>query len=223
MAVIVQKFGGTSVADMGRIKAVADRVEAAVAAGDKVAVVLSAMAGVTNQLVDWINQAGAGSDGCEYDSVVSTGEQVTVGLLACVLQGRGLKARSWLGWQLPIHTDGVHGRARITSVETEAIRRGLDHGEVQVVAGFQGISDDGRIATLGRGGSDITAVALAAAIDAERCDIEREMGRKMDCVDNEVGAELIAKFSCLAQVGHRAKCVRRHANGDYARALVNLL
>jgi len=171
MAVIVQKFGGTSVADMGRIKAVADRVEAAVAAGDKVAVALSAMAGVTNQLVDWINQAGAGSDGCEYDSVVSTGEQVTVGLLACVLQGRGLKARSWLGWQLPIHTDGVHGRARITSVETEAIRRGLDHGEVQVVAGFQGISDDGRIATLGRGGSDITAVALAAAIDAERCDI----------------------------------------------------
>ena len=171
MTVIVQKFGGTSVADMGRIKAVADRVEAAIAAGDKVAVVLSAMAGVTNQLVDWVSQTGVGSDCCEYDSVVSTGEQVTVGLLACILQGRGLKARSWLGWQLPIHTDGAHGRARITRVETEAIRRGLDDGEVQVVAGFQGISDDGRIATLGRGGSDITAVALAAAIDAERCDI----------------------------------------------------
>ena len=171
MAVIVQKFGGTSVADLDRIKAVADRVEAAVAGGDKVAVVLSAMAGVTNQLVDWVNQAGAGSDSCEYDSVVSTGEQVTVGLLACVLQSRGFKARSWLGWQLPIHTDGVHGRARITRIETEAIKRGLDDGEVQVVAGFQGISEDGRIATLGRGGSDITAVALAAAIDAERCDI----------------------------------------------------
>jgi aspartate kinase len=171
MAIIVQKFGGTSVADLGRIKAVADRVETALAAGDKVAVVLSAMAGVTNQLVDWVKQAGAGSDSCEYDSVVSTGEQVTVGLLACVLQGRGVKARSWLGWQLPIHTDGVHGRARITRVETEALRRGLDNGEVQVVAGFQGISEDGRIATLGRGGSDITAVALAAAIDAERCDI----------------------------------------------------
>ncbi len=171
MAVIVQKFGGTSLADLGRIKAVADRVEAAIAVGDKVAVVLSAMAGVTNQLVDWVNDAGSGSNGCEYDSVVSTGEQVTVGLLACVLQGRGLKARSWLGWQLPIHTDGVHGRARITSVETEALRRGLDDGEVQVVAGFQGITEDGRIATLGRGGSDITAVALAAAIDAERCDI----------------------------------------------------
>jgi aspartate kinase len=171
MAVIVQKFGGTSVADLDRIKAVADRVEAAIAVGDKVAVVLSAMAGVTNQLVDWVNQAGTGSDGCEYDSVVSTGEQVTVGLLACVLQGRGVKARSWLGWQLPIHTDGVHGRARITRVETEAMKRGLDDGEVQVVAGFQGISEDGRIATLGRGGSDITAVALAAAIDAERCDI----------------------------------------------------
>lgn len=171
MAVIVQKFGGTSVADLDRIRAVADRVEAAVAAGDKVAVVLSAMAGVTNQLVDWVNEAGADDDGCEYDSVVSTGEQVTVGLLACVLQGRGLKARSWLGWQLPIHTDGLHGRARITGVETGALRRGLDNGEVQVVAGFQGIAEDGRIATLGRGGSDITAVALAAAIDAERCDI----------------------------------------------------
>jgi len=171
MAVIVQKFGGTSVADLDRIRAVADRVEAAIAAGDKVAVVLSAMAGVTNRLIDWVNEAGADGDGCEYDSVVSTGEQVTVGLLACVLQGRGLKARSWLGWQLPIHTDGLHGRARITGVETAALRRGLDDGEVQVVAGFQGIAEDGRIATLGRGGSDITAVALAAAIDAERCDI----------------------------------------------------
>jgi len=171
MAVIVQKYGGTSVADLDRIKAVADRVEAAVAAGDKVAVVLSAMAGVTNQLVDWVSQAGAGSDGCEYDSVVSTGEQVTVGLLACVLQARGLKARSWLGWQLPIHTDGVHGRARITRVEIKDLRCGLDADEVQVVAGFQGIAEDGRIATLGRGGSDITAVALAAAIGAERCDI----------------------------------------------------
>ncbi|MEE8139316.1 MAG: aspartate kinase, partial [Alphaproteobacteria bacterium] len=130
MAVIVQKFGGTSVADLDRMRAVADRVEAAIAAGDKVAVVLSAMAGVTNQLVDWVNQAGADCDGSEYDSVVSTGEQVTVGLLACSLQGRGLAARSWLGWQLPIHTDGVHGRARITNVETETLKRGLDNGEV---------------------------------------------------------------------------------------------
>ena len=171
MAVIVQKFGGTSVADMDRIRAVADRVEAAVAAGDKVAVVLSAMAGVTNQLVAWVSDASETANPREYDSVVATGEQVTAGLLACVLQDRGLKARSWLGWQLPIHTDGTYGRARITSIETDALRSGLDDGEVQVVAGFQGISDEGRIATLGRGGSDITAVALAAALEAERCDV----------------------------------------------------
>ena len=171
MAVIVQKFGGTSVADVDRIRAVADRVEAAVAGGDKVAVVLSAMAGVTNQLVAWVAEASPTANRREYDSVVATGEQVTTGLLACALQDRGLKARSWLGWQLPIRTDGTYGRARITSIDTDELKRGLDDGEVQVVAGFQGITDEGRIATLGRGGSDITAVALAAALDAERCDI----------------------------------------------------
>ncbi len=159
MAVIVQKFGGTSVADMDRIKAVADRVEAAVAAGDKVAVVLSAMAGVTNQLVAWVSEASATVNPREYDSVVATGEQVTTGLLACILQDRGLKARSWLGWQLPIRTDGTHGRARITSIDTDVLRSGLDDGEVQVVAGFQGISDEGRIATLGRGGSEDAPVS----------------------------------------------------------------
>lgn len=176
---IVQKFGGTSVADMDRIRSVADRVESAVKDGHKVTVVVSAMAGVTNQLVEWVREAAngkvdAGHDceyDCEYDSVVSTGEQVTSGLLACVLQGRGIKARSWLGWQLPVHTEGLHSRARITAIETEKLVSGLDAGEVQVVAGFQGIDDDGRIATLGRGGSDITAVALAAALGADRCDI----------------------------------------------------
>ncbi|MGY9004579.1 MAG: aspartate kinase [Alphaproteobacteria bacterium] len=179
MSVIVQKFGGTSVADMDRIRSVADRVESAVKDGHKVTVVVSAMAGVTNQLVEWVREAAngkvdAGHDceyDCEYDSVVSTGEQVTSGLLACVLQGRGIKARSWLGWQLPVHTEGLHSRARITAIETEKLVSGLDAGEVQVVAGFQGIDDDGRIATLGRGGSDITAVALAAALGADRCDI----------------------------------------------------
>ncbi|MBT3793461.1 MAG: aspartate kinase [Rhodospirillales bacterium] len=179
MSVIVQKFGGTSVADMDRIRSVADRVESAVKDGHKVTVVVSAMAGVTNQLVEWVREAAngnidAGHDceyDCEYDSVVSTGEQVTSGLLACVLQGRGIKARSWLGWQLPVHTEGLHSRARITAIETEKLVSGLDACEVQVVAGFQGIDDDGRIATLGRGGSDITAVALAAALGADRCDI----------------------------------------------------
>ncbi|MEE8223599.1 MAG: aspartate kinase, partial [Alphaproteobacteria bacterium] len=147
-----------------------------------------------------------------YDSVVSTGEQVTVGLLACILQGRGLAARSWLGWQLPIHTDGVHGRARITNVETETLKRGLDNGEVQVVAGFQGISGDGRIATLGRGGSDITAVALAAAIDAERCDIFSDVdgvytadprvvarARKLDTITYE---EMLEMASLGARILH---------------------
>ena len=179
MSVIVQKFGGTSVADMDRIRSVADRVESAVKDGHKVTVVVSAMAGVTNQLVEWVREAAngnidAGHDceyDCEYDSVVSNGEQVTSGLLACVLQGRGIKARSWLGWQLPVHTEGLHSRARITAIETEKLVSGLDACEVQVVAGFQGIDDDGRIATLGRGGSDITAVALAAALGADRCDI----------------------------------------------------
>ncbi len=212
MAVIVQKFGGTSVADMDRIKAVADRVEAAVAAGDKVAVVLSAMAGVTNQLVAWVAGASSTVNACEYDSVVATGEQVTTGLLACILQGRGIKARSWLGWQLPIRTDGAYGRARITSIETDALRSGLDDGEVQVVAGFQGISDEGRIATLGRGGSDITAVALAAALDAVRCDIFTDVdgvytsdprivakARKLDTITYE---EMLEMASLGAKVLH---------------------
>ncbi|HSR55917.1 MAG TPA: aspartate kinase, partial [Alphaproteobacteria bacterium] len=212
MAVIVQKFGGTSVADMDRIKAVADKVAATAAAGNQVAVVLSAMAGVTNQLVGWVNEAGGGSDNPEYDSVVATGEQVTIGLLACVLQSRGLMARSWLGWQLPIHTDGVHGRARITGIETQELSAGLGRGEVQVVAGFQGVSDDGRIATLGRGGSDITAVALAAALGAERCDIYTDVdgvytsdprvvakARKLDKITYE---EMLEMASLGAKVLH---------------------
>ncbi len=212
MAVIVQKFGGTSVADMGRIRAVADKVEATVAAGHEVAVVLSAMAGVTNQLVAWVAEAGAGSESAEYDSVVATGEQVTTGLLACVLQSRGLKARSWLGWQLPIRTDGVHGRARITEIETGDLLAGLGRGEVQVVAGFQGIAGDGRIATLGRGGSDITAVALAAALGAERCDIYTDVdgvytsdprvvakARKLDKITYE---EMLEMASLGAKVLH---------------------
>jgi aspartate kinase len=171
MARLVQKFGGTSVADLERIRNVAARVKAEVDRGNDVAVIVSAMAGVTNQLVDLVSQASALHDTREYDAVVSSGEQVTAGLLALCLQELGVPARSWLGWQIPIHTDDVHGKARITDVEPDGIAERFGQGQVAVVAGFQGVSPQGRITTLGRGGSDTSAVALAAALGAERCDI----------------------------------------------------
>ncbi len=168
---IVMKFGGTSVADIARIQAAAGRVAAQVERGDKVAVVVSAMAGVTNQLVGWCEQLAPLHDAREYDQVVATGEQVTSGLLAIALQERGIEARSWLGWQVPVRTDEAHGRARITGIDAGQIRRAMASGEVAVLAGFQGLGPDGRVTTLGRGGSDTSAVALAAALGADRCDI----------------------------------------------------
>lgn len=171
MARIVQKFGGTSVADIDRIKAVAQRVKRAVDAGDEVAVVVSAMSGTTNQLVEWTRAVAPMHDAREYDVVVSAGEQITVGLMAMALQDIGVDARSWLGWQIPMETDDVHGRARIEDVKAGEIVRRFGLGQVAVMAGFQGIASDNRITTLGRGGSDTSAVALAAAIDADRCDI----------------------------------------------------
>ena len=171
MALIVQKFGGTSVGDLDRIRNVAQRVKVEVDAGNQVAVVVSAMAGTTNQLVEWARDIGPLHDAREYDAIVATGEQVTVGLLAIALQNIGIDARSWLGWQIPVRTDDVHGAARIESIDTTVVRERLATGQVAVVAGFQGIAPDGRIATLGRGGSDTSAVALAAALDADRCDI----------------------------------------------------
>ena len=171
MALIVQKFGGTSVGDLDRIRNVATRVKSEVDAGNQVAVVVSAMAGTTNQLVAWARDIGPMHDAREYDTIVATGEQVTVGLLAIALQNLGIDARSWLGWQIPIRTDEVHGAARIDSIDTTQMRARLAGGQVAVVAGFQGIGPDGRVATLGRGGSDTSAVALAAALNADRCDI----------------------------------------------------
>lgn len=171
MARIVQKFGGTSVADLDRIRAVAQRVKAEVDAGNEVAVVVSAMSGTTNQLVEWSRDIGPVHDAREYDVVVSTGEQVTIGLLAIALQNIGIDARSWLGWQIALHTNDVHGSARIESIDTDKLDERLSSGQVAVVAGFQGIGPDGRISTLGRGGSDTSAVALAAALNADRCDI----------------------------------------------------
>ena len=171
MARIVQKFGGTSVGDIERIRNVARKVEAEVRAGHQVAVVVSAMAGETNKLVKFCTELNPIYDAGEYDTVVAAGEQVTAGLLAIALQTIGIRARSWLGWQLPLRTDGTHGKARILDIETKEILRSMDSGEVAVVAGFQGMAGTGRITTLGRGGSDTSAVALAAALKADRCDI----------------------------------------------------
>lgn len=171
MSRIVMKFGGTSVADLERIRNVAARVDREVRAGNEIAVVVSAMAGVTNQLVGWCQALSPLHDAREYDAVVATGEQVTAGLLAIALHARGIEARSYQGWQVPIHTDAAHGAARITGIDGEQIIRGMQAGQVAVVTGFQGIDPEGRVTTLGRGGSDTSAVALAAGLQAERCDI----------------------------------------------------
>ncbi len=164
------KFGGTSVADLERIRNVARHVEREVKAGNEVAVVVSAMAGTTDQLVAWTREASMMHDAREYDCVVSAGEQITSGLLAITLQGMGISARSWLGWQIPMRTNDVHGAARIEGIDIEEMDRRMSEGQVAVVAGFQGVSPDGRVTTLGRGGSDTSAVALAAALRG-RCDI----------------------------------------------------
>ena len=175
MSRLVMKFGGTSVADLERIRRVA-RLVATEAGRRPVAVVVSAMAGKTNELVAWTDGAGGAAANLpmsddEYDIVVASGEQVTAGLLAMVLRNMGVPARSWMGWQIPIYTDGAHGRARIDEIPSRNLADALDSGEVAVIAGFQGVTRDGRLSTLGRGGSDTTAVAIAAAVGAGRCDI----------------------------------------------------
>jgi aspartate kinase len=165
------KFGGTSMAGTERIRRVANLVRRQAANGDEVAVVVSAMAGETDRLVNFCREANALYDPAEYDVVVASGEQVTAGLLALTLQSLGCKARSWLGWQLPVHTVSAHAKARIEDIENDALLESLKSGTIAVIPGFQGVSSEGRISTLGRGGSDTSAVAVAAAIDADRCDI----------------------------------------------------
>lgn len=176
MARIVMKFGGTSVADLERIRAAAAFVRREADAGQSVAVIVSAMAGETNRLIGLCEEAGPPAPALdarfiEHDAVVASGEQVTAGLLALVLQNLGYRARSWQGWQIPLKTDAAHGKARIAEIDELAIGEAIDGGEIAIVTGFQGIGPDRRIATLGRGGSDTSAVALAAAVGAERCDI----------------------------------------------------
>jgi len=225
MARIVMKFGGTSVGDCDRIKNVARRVKQEFEAGNQVAVVVSAMSGVTNQLVDYCRQIAPLHDAREYDVVVSTGEQVTIGLLAIALRELGLRARSWTGWQVPIRTDDAHGKARIERIDTEELLEAMEGGQIAVVAGFQGIGPENRITTLGRGGSDTSAVALAAALNAERCDIYTDVdgvyttdprivakARKLDKISYEemlelasVGAKVLQTRSVEMAMKHRVR------------------
>src|SRR5579863_1189934 len=212
MSRIVMKFGGTSVADVDRIRNVATRVKREVEAGNEVAVVVSAMAGVTNQLVAWCQTLSPLHDAREYDTVVATGEQVTTGLLAIALQEIGVEARSWQGWQIPIRTDNAHGKARIADIEGAELIRRMQAGQVAVVSGFQGIGSDNRISTLGRGGSDTSAVALAAALHADRCDIYTDVvgvyttdprivakARKLDKITYEEMLELASQGAKVLQ------------------------
>ena len=220
---IVMKFGGTSVADVDRIKAVAARVKREVDAGHEVAVVVSAMAGATNQLVGWTNAVARLHDAREYDSVVASGEQVTAGLTAIALQEIGVSARSWLGWQIPIRTDDAHGKARIQLIETEELDRRMARGEVAVVAGFQGLGSDNRITTLGRGGSDTSAVALAAALQADRCDIFTDVdgvyttdprivakARKLDKITYEEMLEMASLGAKVLQIRSVEMAMKHH-------------
>jgi len=197
MARIVQKFGGTSVGTIERIQAVAKRAKAEFDAGNEVAVVVSAMSGVTNQLVDYATKISPLHDAREYDVVVASGEQVTSGLVAMALQALGVPARSWLGWQIPFKTDAVHGKARIRDIETEELLRRMAAREVPVIAGFQGVAEDNRITTLGRGGSDTSAVALAAALKADRCDIFTDVDGVYTC-----DPRIVAKARKLDKITH---------------------
>jgi aspartate kinase len=214
MARLVMKFGGTSVANIERIRNVAAHVRREVEAGYQVAVVVSAMSGKTNELVGWVQDSSKIYDPREYDAVVASGEQVTSGLLALVLQEMGIPARSWQGWQVPVLTSDAHGSARIESIDPARLNAGFAKGEVAVIAGFQGMhAETGRLTTLGRGGSDTSAVAVAAAIGAERCDIYTDVdgvyttdprvvpkARKLDKVSFEEMLEMASLGSKVLQV-----------------------
>jgi aspartate kinase len=240
MARIVQKFGGTSVADIDCIRTAAQRARAEVEAGNEVAVVVSAMAGVTSQLVDWAVTVAPMHDAREYDTVVATGEQVTSGLMALALQQIGVDARSWLGWQIPFRTDAVHGKARIEDIEATELRKRMAGGQVPVVAGFQGLGPDNRITTLGRGGSDLTAVALAAVLEADRCDIFTDVdgiytsdphivtrARKLDKITYEemlemasLGAKVLQTRAVQMAMNHRVRVQVLSPNSEISGTLV---
>lgn len=245
---LVMKFGGTSVANMERIRNAAQKVKREVDAGYQVAVVVSAMSGETNKLVDFVQQAsetpGANSPGFfdarEYDSVVASGEQVTSGLMALTLQEIGVPARSWAGWQVPVNTTSAHSAARITGIDTTKLDAKFAEGMHAVIAGFQGVSPEGRITTLGRGGSDTSAVAFAAALGAERCDIYTDVdgvyttdprierkARKLDRISFEemlelasLGAKVLQTRSVELAMNHKVKLMVRSSFSDDPGTLV---
>ena len=225
MELLVLKFGGTSVADVNRIKAVALKVKQEVDDGNRVIVVVSAMSGVTNDMINLVNQSSEKFQFSEYDTVLSSGEQVTAALLSISLQSIGIKARSWLGWQIPIITDDVHGKSSIREIKKKNIRKSLNDGFVAVVSGFQGISSDNRITTLGRGGSDTTAVAIAATFLADRCDIFTDVdgvyttdprivtkARKLDYITYEEMLELASQGAKVLQTRSVALAMKYSVN-----------
>jgi len=223
MARIVQKYGGTSMADIPRIKHVAALVKAELDAGNEVAVVVSAMAGTTDQLERWALETAPEHGKKEHDVVLSTGEQITCGLLSIALQALGVEARSFLGWQIPIVTDANHTKARILKIETDGLEAFLKAGNVAVIPGFQGVAPGQRISTLGRGGSDTSAVALAAALGAERCDIYTDVdgvytcdprivtkARKLDRITYEEMLEFASQGAKVLQTRSVAMAMRHH-------------
>jgi len=240
MARLVMKFGGTSVGSVDRMKNVAAKVKREVEAGNQVAVVVSAMSGETNRLVDLCKQVDPVHDQREYDTVVAAGEQVTTGLVSMALQSAGVKARSWQGWQVPIRTDDMHGKARISEIDGTAMLKDMAAGIVPVVAGFQGVGPGDRIATLGRGGSDTSAVALAAALQADRCDIYTDVdgvytadprivkkARKLDKITYEemlelasLGAKVLQTRSVEMAMNHRVRTQVLSSFADVAGTLV---
>jgi aspartate kinase len=240
MARLVMKFGGTSVGSVDRMKNVAAKVKREVEAGNQVAVVVSAMSGETNRLVDLCKQVDPVHDQREYDTVVAAGEQVTTGLVSMALQSAGVKARSWQGWQVPIRTDDMHGKARISEIDGAAMLKDMAAGIVPVVAGFQGVGPGERIATLGRGGSDTSAVALAAALQADRCDIYTDVdgvytadprivkkARKLDKITYEemlelasLGAKVLQTRSVEMAMNHRVRTQVLSSFADVAGTLV---
>ena len=223
MARIVMKFGGTSVATVARIRAAAEKVKAEVDAGNEVGVVVSAMAGVTNEFEGYVRETARLFDLREYDVVVSAGEQVTCGLMAIALQEMGVSARSWLGWQVPIRTDDAHGSARIVDIDGSEIVRRMGEGQVAAFAGFQGVDPNGRVTTLGRGGSDTSAVALAAAVGADRCDIYTDVdgvyttdprlvakAHKLDMITYEEMLELASQGAKVLQTRAVEMAMKHH-------------
>ena len=243
MPTLVMKFGGTSVANLDRIRRAAKRVGVEVAKGYDVIVIVSAMSGKTNELVGWVNETSPLFDAREYDAVVSSGENVTAGLMALTLQEMNIPARSWQGWQVPLLTNSAHSAARIEEIPTDNINAKFDEGmKVAVVAGFQGLSPEGRIATLGRGGSDTTAVAFAAAFGAERCDIYTDVdgvyttdpricskARKLDRISFEemlelasLGAKVLQTRSVELAMNHNVRVqVRSSFNDEPGTMVVN--